>query len=656
MPIMKKIVLLTLFLFSTASLFANVRLAKIFGDSMVLQRDKPIPVWGWADKGQTVTVQFHNQTKTARAGKDGKWIVTLNAEAAGGPYTLLVKGKNSTTLSDVLVGDVWICSGQSNMEFQVASGNNATQEIASANFPQIRHFKVVNSVAGTPQQDLLHESSWKPATPENVGAFTAVGYFFARELYKQLHIPIGLLNTTWGGTDVETWTSREAFANNPEFKNMIASVGSINLDSLARERERVAASLIQNVQGRLSDAVTIATWKNTDADDAAWPKMQLPQLWENSVLPDVDGVVWFRKTVELPADAAGKSAELFLAMIDDNDSTYVNGTLVGSTKNYSAKRVYPIPAGLLKPGKNIIAVRVEDTGGGGGIYGEASDLKLVVAGVPQSLAGNWNFQVASTTSTNNGTNPNSFPTLLYNAMVNPLIPFAMKGVIWYQGENNAGRAYQYRTAFPLMINDWRKRWNSNFPFYFVQLASFNSGGGNSQNGSNWAELREAQTQTLKLPHTGMAVTTDIGESNDIHPKNKQDVGLRLAAVALHDAYGKSDVYAGPTYQSTKVEGNKVWLSFTNTGGGLMTKDKYGYLKGFEVAGADQQFHYAQAKIEGNRVVVQADSVQVPVAVRYGWADDAGDNNLYNKEGFPAAPFRSDTWKGITETARYRDAK
>lgn len=407
----------------------------------------------------------------------------------------------------------------------------------------------------------------------------------------------------------------------------------------------------------MPDATILAQWRTPELNDAAWAHMTLPALWETGPLPDFDGVVWFRKTVDVPAEAAGKEVRLQLAMIDDADVTYVNGVKVGSTNSYNEKRIYTIPAGVLKAGKNVIAVRVEDSGGGGGIYGDAADMKLSIGTNAIPLSGDWAFGIESVGGGNGSSNnPNSFPTLLYNAMIHPLIPFAMKGVIWYQGENNAGRAYQYRTAFPLMIQDWRKRWGHDFPFYFVQLASFNAGGGNSKNGSAWAELREAQTMTLQLPHTGMAVTTDIGEAGDIHPKNKQDVGLRLAAVALHDAYGKNTVFSGPVYQSMKVEGAKIVLSFSNIAGGLMARDKYGYLKGFEVAGTDQQFHYAKAFVQGDGVVVYADDVPNPVAVRYAWADDAGEANLYNKEGFPAVPFRTDTWKSITENAKYRDAR
>lgn len=624
---------------------------------MVLQRDRPMHIWGWADKGETVTVQFHNQKETVRAGKDGKWKVVLRAETAGGPYALTATGKNKIVLNDILVGDVWLCSGQSNMEWPVSASNNAAQEIASAADAQIRHFKVANTVGQTPQEDLSQAGSWKAATPANVGSFTAVGYFFARELRKQTGVPIGLINSTWGGTDVETWTSREAFENSPEFKSMIASVGNIDLDSAAKARSRATFEKIKSFQSRLPDAPALAQWPNLDFNDAAWPKMKLPALWEIGPLPDFDGVVWFRKAVDITAADAGKQAELQLAQIDDFDETYVNGVKVGATKSYNEARIYTVPAGVLKGGKNVIAVRVEDTGGGGGVYGDSAAMKLTIGTTILPLHGEWAFAVASVAGANGGyANPNSFPTLLYNAMIHPLVPFAIKGAIWYQGENNAGRAYQYQTAFPLMIQDWRKRWGYDFPFYFVQLASFNAGGGNSANGSGWAELREAQTLTLTLPHTGMAVTTDIGESADIHPKNKQDVGLRLAAVALHDAYGKTNVFSGPQFQAMQVDGSKAVLSFTHTGGGLMARDKYGYLRGFEVAGADRKFYYAKAFVQGDNVWVAADSVAVPVAVRYAWADDAGEANLYNRDGFPAIPFRTDTWKGSTEAARYRDAK
>ena len=651
---MKKIAIFSVFIISFYNVLADVRVPKIFGDNMVLQRNKLIPVWGWADAKERITIQFNHQTKTVVTDKNGKWMIKLDNEAAGGPYQLIIKGKNSITFNNVLVGEVWICSGQSNMEMPIEGWgkiNNYEQEIKNANYPQIRHIKIPNTISTKPEEDIT-SGEWKICSPQTAGDFTATGYFFARELYKELNIPIGLINTSWGGTQVESWTSREAFENSDEFKTMIAQMPLLNLDSLAKTRKEIMRKKVEALQGSFNNA-DIATWKNVELDETHWTKMDLPGLWESKQLGDLDGVVWFRKTINVSSADAGKAATLELAMIDDNDVTYVNETEVGATNSYNAKRNYAIAAGILKEGKNVIAVRVEDTGGGGGIYGDSNDMKLTIGSNIIHLAGEWLFRVEAITGGAGSIGPNSYPTILFNAMINPLIPYAMQGVIWYQGEANASRAYQYRKAFPLMIMDWRKHWNAgDFPFYFVQLASWNADNGNSTKGSTWAELREAQTMTLSLPNTGMAVAADIGNSIDIHPKNKQDVGKRLAAIALHNMYQKNIVCSGPTYQSMQTNGNKVLLSFSNTGSGLMVKDKYGYIKGFEVAGADKQFHYAKGYIDGDKVVVYNDSVTAPVTVRFGWADDAGDDNLFNKEGFPAAPFRTDNWKGITEAKKF----
>jgi sialate O-acetylesterase len=436
---------------------------------------------------------------------------------------------------------------------------------------------------------------------------------------------------------------------------MIASMPKLDLDSLAKQKSVAAVKMIEKLQGTFQNGkMDVKEWPAATFNDAGWPVMKVPGTWEQQALGEVDGVVWVRKTIEIKAEDAGKEAVLELAMIDDADDTYLNGTKIGHTNSYNEKRQYKVPAGLLKPGKNVIAVRITDTGGGGGIYGPAADVKLSVGSNTIPLAGDWQFRVESVAGGNTGVGPNSYPTLLFNAMLSPLVPYGIKGAIWYQGESNAGRAYQYRTAFPLMINDWRHRWNQgDFPFYFVQLATFNSANGDSQKGSTWAELREAQTLTLKLPNTGQAVTTDIGNPTDIHPRNKADVGKRLAAIALNKTYGKGNVFSGPTFESMKAEGNKLVLSFTNIGGGLTAKNKYGYLQGFELAGKDKRFQYAKAFIEGDKVVVYHEGIAQPVAVRFGWADDAGDNNLFNKEGFPAVPFRTDDWKGITEENKYQ---
>lgn len=650
---MKKFILIVALCALTNVLSAQIKLPHIFGDNMVLQREKPITVWGWAKAKEKVTIKFHDQTKTTVADKAGKWSVKLDAEKAGGPYTLIVSGKNSVTFTNILVGEVWICSGQSNMEWPVRMASNAAQEIAEANYPQIRHIKIPNVVASTPQADFA-SGDWKVCSPETAGDFTAVGYFFAVKLAKELNVPVGLINTSWGGTHSETWTSREAFQNSDEFKSMIASVPVLNLDEINKKRTAENALRLEALQGKVTiTQQEVERWKSPDDDDAAWPVMQIPALWEESVFPGLDGIVWLRKTFSVSPTDAGRAAELYLGMIDDSDETYVNGVKVGGlTAQYNTPRVYSIREGLLKAGRNVISVRVTDTGGGGGIYGPADQVKITIGDRTESLAGTWKLRVENMTSTGS-IGPNDYPTLLFNAMLNPLIPFTIQGAIWYQGESNAGRAFQYRKAFPLMITDWRKHWGQgDFPFYFVQLSSFNDHNGNSNAGSAWAELREAQAMTLKLPNTGMAVTTDIGEANDIHPRNKKDVGYRLAAIALTDTYQLNLVSRGPTFDALTIRGAEAIVSFKHIGSGLVTPDKYGYLRGFELAGDDRKFYPAQAFIQDGQVIVRSAAVTKPVAVRYNWMDVALEGNLFNREGFPAEPFRTDNWKGVTEEAKF----
>jgi sialate O-acetylesterase len=655
---MKNLAALALLLLFFDLALADVSLPKIFGDNMVLQRNQPIPVWGWAKPGEKISVQFDKQSKMTKTGANGKWMLMLDPETAGGPYQMTVKGKNVFLISNILVGEVWICSGQSNMEMPIEGWgkiNDYKNEIANADYPQIRHIKVPNSLSATPKEDIAG-GEWQVCSPKTAGDFTATGYFFARELYNKLHIPIGLINTSWGGTMIETWISKAAFEQDDYFKKMIDSMSTLDLAVQAKQKKEAMMKKIALLQGVFDENANVEKWKNTDFEDSDWPHMKLPGYWENQGmgLEDLDGLVWFRKTVLIEDADAGKPATLDLSKIDDSDQTYLNGVKVGETLNkYSELRHYNIPAGLLKPGKNVIAVRVEDTGGGGGIYGEPGEMKLMIGIKLISLAGDWSFKIQTVFQSATGIGPNSYPTLLFNAMIKPLIPFGIKGAIWYQGEANAGRAYEYRKSFPLMINDWRSQWGEGkFPFYFVQLASFNAGDGNSERGSEWAELREAQTMTLSLPNTGMAVTTDIGLSNDIHPKNKQDVGKRLGDIALSNLYSSTAEYSGPILQAFKIDGNKMFISFTHAANGLIAKDKYGYLKGFEIAGSDRHFHYAKAYIDGDKVVVYADDVNSPVTVRYAWADDALDANLYNKDGFPASSFRTDDWKTKTADAKY----
>ena len=648
---MKKIIFLFLLFGTIAN--ANVKMPLLFSDGMVLQRNKEIPVWGWADAGEKVEVHFNKQTKTIQADKTGKWMIKLAAEKAGGPFELIITGKNKIIIKDVLVGEVWICSGQSNMEFQVFKTKNAKEEIADSNYPMIRHFGVAQDLSGKPKDD-LKAGKWEVSNKENVGNFTAVGFFFAKKLYAELKIPIGIINTSWGGTNVETWTSREAFQKSDDFKAMIADVPVMNVDSISKLYAKSMKERVEKIQGTAVTTTNEVSFKESSFNDSSWGELNVPGLWENQSLGDLDGVVWMRKTITLSAEDIKNKAVLSLSKIDDEDITYINGIEVGKNTQWDAKRVYEIPENILKEGTNTIAIRIVDNSGGGGIYGDVADLKLTLGTKIIPLDGKWKYKVIVVKTS---LSPNSYPSLLYNAMVNPLVPFAIQGVLWYQGEANVWRANQYKKAFPLMITDWRTKFKQgDFPFYFVQLSTFNEQNGNSKIGSRWAELREAQLETLKLPNTGMAVTTDIGNAKDIHPTNKQDVGLRLAAIALNNIYDKKQIFSGPTFKSQKVEGDKIILSFDNTGSGLSTSDHSENVKGFEIAGADKVFHSAKAIIKNNTIIVSSENVKNPVAVHYGWADDDTEINLYNKEKFPASPFRTDNWEMITANEKYKVSK
>ncbi|PZX93824.1 hypothetical protein DOS84_07675 [Flavobacterium aquariorum] len=649
---MKKL-LVTLFLLFAFFSNANVRMPLVFSDGMVLQRNKQIPIWGWADANEKVEIHFNKQTKTITADQNGKWMVKLDSEKAGGPFELSITGKNKILIKDILVGEVWICSGQSNMEFQMYKTMNSKAEIEDSNYPMIRHFGVAQDLSGSPKED-LKAGKWAVCSKEAISDFTAVGFFFAKKLYAELKIPIGIINTSWGGTCVETWTSREAFERNDDFKAMISEVPQVDMDAVFETYKKSVLDNIRKVQGFDVTMVNENQLKDLNFQDADWPEIKVPSLWENQQIGNIDGVVWMRKTIVLSADQAKKEAVLHLSKVDDEDVTYVNGVQVGTNNIWEAKRIYKIPAGVLKEGANVIAVRISDYSGGGGIYGDPADLMINFKDSNIPLEGLWKFNVVQVKV---AISPNSYPSLLYNAMIHPLIPYAFQGVLWYQGEANVWRAKQYKKAFPLMINDWRTKWNQgDFPFYFVQLSTFNEFNGNSKVGSRWAELREAQTETLKLPNTGMAVTTDIGNAKDIHPTNKQDIGKRLASIALNDVYGKKQVCNGPMYKSMEIKGNQIILTFDSIGSGLSTTDKNVNLKGFEIAGVDKVFYAAKAIIKNNKVIVSCEKVSNPVAVHYGWADDDTEINLFNKEKLPASPFRTDDWEMITANEIYKVSK
>lgn len=642
-----------LLLFIVGSAGAKVVLPAYFTDNMVLQQNTAVTFHGTAtpDKSLTLKASWNNEIYQTRTEKDGSWRLAVPTPAAGGPYTIIINDGKKLQLNNILIGEVWFCSGQSNMEMPVAGWGkvmNYEQEIAEANYPSIRLFQVKKNTSVSPLQTLeANMGGWQECSSATVPEFSSVAYFYARMLWNELRIPIGVIDSTWGGTPAEAWTSYEALKGILGFQTEVEQLQKSGFDkakmheTYAIEKSKWESLFIKEDNGYNGDT---PYWAAPTLDDNQWKTMNLPGLWESNGLKDFDGVVWFRKTIDIPSNWAGKTINLSLGMIDDEDITFFNGVQIAKGSGYTTPRHYTIPANQVKPGKSVLTVRVSDFAGEGGIYGEPTELYAEVNGKRISLAGDWQYNIGLSMANFpappvSPTESSGYPTVLYNAMVHPLTQFPIKGVIWYQGETNVGRSAQYADLFSSMIADWRKQWGSNLSFYFVQLANFLERKP-IQPDSEWAALREAQTQALHLEGTGMAVTIDIGEAHDIHPKNKQEVGRRLALAALANTYGKKITSSGPLYQSYTIIGNQVKIRFTHAQNGLKANGTS--LKGFTIAGADHKFYPAQATIEGETVVVYAPEVSIPLAVRYGWADNP-DCNLCNQDGLPASPFRTDAW-------------
>ncbi len=618
---------------------AQVRLPRIIRDSMIIQRNKPVHFWGWASKGETVFVTINKKTAKTTTGNDGKWKVQLPSMQAGGPYTIQVKGKNAITLKDVLVGDVWFCAGQSNMVHQMALHSiRYADEIATANDTDIRQFWVPNTTnLQTPQEDLPN-GSWKWANPTDVKDFSAVAYFFAKQLHDKYHVPIGIINASWGGIPIEAMMSEESLKAFPVILSMVeknkdtAYVNSTNRKAFAD----MQAIPVQEDKG------TTEKWFDPSYQPIEWHRIAVPGYWEDQGVHDLNGVVWYRKEVDVPARMTQVPAKVFLGRIVDADVLYINGKQVGSTTYLYPQRRYSIPDGVLKSGKNLFVVRITNNAGKGGFVPD-KPYQLIAGNDTIGLTGYWDYKVGLVNKSNQNASTSialqNQPTALYNAMVTPEVDYSIKGFVWYQGESNAGKPDEYAKLQPAMITDWRKQWKeSNLPFLFVQLPGF--GDYNYlPSESGWAAFREAQARSLSLPNTAMAVAIDVGEWNDIHPDRKKEVGDRLALAAEKIAYGDSVVYSGPVYQSSSVDDNQIRISFTNTGSGLATSDNEAPAE-FAIAGEDKQFVWANAKIEGDKVVLWNDNIKAPKHVRYAWADTPVNPNLINKEGLPAAPFEA----------------
>ncbi|MEJ8843661.1 sialate O-acetylesterase [Lacibacter sp. H375] len=640
------IVLLTTFFYQSLSC-AQITLPKVFGDSMILQRDVAIPVWGQAVPGTSVIAQLGKIRVATKADSKGKWMIRFPKFKAGGPYTLKIseqgKKNNDIELKGILIGDVWLASGQSNMEWQVQQSKDAQNEIAKANYPNIRFLFVEHDIKLTPQSDIA-AGQWKTCDTNNVKQFSAVAYYFARKIHKEQNVPIGIIQSTWGGTPVESWTSRDMLLSSPITKNTMLANDTLTTQHFVNDTMNMNRfwDIVFNPQNNADKTIP-----SPDYNDASWSAVGMPRLVKDFGIGNYEGIMWMRKKITLPASFAGKDLVLNIGHPEMNYSLYFNGVEICKTIwNNNAKQSYTIPASIVKNGENTISLRIAMLWGGGGLNPPADNIYITDGNTKVSLAGSWLYNKDIEPLMPKIRNYHYYPSLLFNAMINPVIPYGINGFIWYQGEANDGDAYNYRKLFPMMINDWRQRWQlGNLPFLYVQLANFKRAK-DLPSESEWAELREAQTMTLSLPNTAMACIIDIGDADDIHPINKQEVGRRLALNANKLVYKQNNIASGPLYKSFKKEGNRIRISFTNTGTGLSTKDDT-EIKGFAIAGKDKQFYWANAVIKGNEVVVYCDKVAEPEAVRYAWADNPVCN-LINKEGLPAIPFRTDTWKGITQ--------
>ena len=675
---MKRILLTVLAALSSVSLLAKVELTPLFSDNMVFQQSCKAPVWGKAAPGAVVTVtpSWNGKSYRATAGPDGNWSVKIDTPKGGfKKYSVTISDGDPLVLQNVLVGEVWLASGQSNMQMPVESWRavrtNQEDIAGAARYADVRLLQV-SRATGMREHDYFSADfdKWKESSPETVRNFSAAAWYFGRKLMEELQVPVGIIHSSWGGTIIEAWMSEGALRAFPEMSASLAQVRSLSDNESEREKtfeEEIAAFIREANRKDLGKSGGLAVWARPEFDDSSWKTLKLPntvqQLW-----PDTNGIYWLRKTVDIPAAWAGKDLTLSLGPVDDFDETYWNGEKVGSDVLWNKAREYTVPARLVSAGRTVITIRCTDDHGNGGLYG-AADLLFIQGPDGQKIRLDSEWKVTLSVSfkgvpKSTAREPN-IPTVLYNAMIRPLAPFAIKGAIWYQGESNAQKAYRYRDLMPSMILDWRALWGYDFPFYITQLAGYKKVAG-VPGDDDWAELREAQEMaTQMLDRCGMACIIDLGEAEDIHPVRKREVGERLARLALANDYGRRLVTTGPRYESFRIAGRSIVVRFTDVAGGLrvipsgdFAGDRYGsrgekvekaesgVLSGFQIAGPDRVWHWADARIEGDTVVVSSADVPHPVAVRYAWSANPVCN-LFNAEGLPAWPFRTDDWPGVT---------
>ncbi|MDP2036283.1 MAG: sialate O-acetylesterase [Ignavibacteria bacterium] len=669
---MKKVIVLSLICFSF--LFAQTEMTKlklpaIFSDNMVLQQKTDAAFWGNAEPDQKINISGSwGKNVSTKSKNDGTWLVKIKTPKAGGPFEVkITSGSDTVSYKNILIGEVWLCSGQSNMEMPLAGWPprdtiyGASKEIPAANYPNLRLFTVTRSISTVPEKDCT--GKWSECTPENASSFSATAFFFGKKLMNELNIPIGLIHSSWGGTPVEAWTDAKNLSTIPQYKELIDKYANSK-----EEYEKLTSWLVGLPQIDLSQNTDENKWSDIDLkdkecssvnyDDSKWYETNMPSNFDRIGLANFDGVIWYRKQIEIPETWLNKELVLELGPIDDMDATYVNGVKVGGFEKdgfWQVERVHVVPAELVKDKKLTIAIRVLDNQGGGGFNGATEKFRLHLKATAEniSIAGTWRylpvaeyrnakFYVFDAGNLEFMNRPKLsieisayMPTTLYNAMISPLIPYNLRGAIWYQGESNTGEPELYKTVFPMMIKNWRHDFNNQFSFYFAQISPYRY-----DEGTNSQLLREAQFQSLSVPKTGMAVTLDIGNVDNIHPGNKKDVGERLALWALAKDFGKKLIYSGPGYKSAKIQNDKMVLTFEHAKG-LELKPRDGKTK-FQIAGEDKVFKDAFVTITGNKIIVSSPEVKEPKAVRYCWSDIA-EGTLFNEAGLPASSFRTDNW-------------
>jgi sialate O-acetylesterase len=612
----------------------------VIGEHMVLQRDKPNRVWGWTAPGAEVRVEIAGVTATAVAAADGRWQAEFTPPPAGGPYVLKIDGPQRVELADILVGDVWLCSGQSNMEYGLARTLDGEAAVKAANHPSIRLFRLSTKPAYAAAA--VPPGQWQQCTPETIGGFSAVAFYFGRKVSADTGIPVGLIQAAVGGTPAETWMSPDSLRTMPDFTAALTEID--RLKTLGGEQY---GNYISHWYDEF-DRGQKEGWGNEKFGDSAWKTTTLKTSFADLGVPESPAVIWLRREIELPDPLPAGTAKILLGVVEKMDTVFINGRWIGASSWVENPRAYPIGADVLRPGKNQVTIRVLKTKVDGGFTNPAADLKIALGdGSAVALEGAWKAAVSVDARAPHPLplgyeNYPTMPSVLFQGMIRPLAPLALTGALWYQGEANQFKPQVYRALLTAMIGDWRAAFGQgDFPFYIASLPLFMARHEEAGWVDGWTRIREAQAQTAQtVANTGIAITVDTGEAGDIHPKLKQPVGERLALLALKNVYGRDVVCAGPTFAKMEQAPGLLRIHFTGTEGGLVVKGEK--LAEFSVAGTDRKWHWAEARIEGDTIVVSSPAVAAPVAVRYAWQSNP-EATLFNGAGLPAAPFRSDDW-------------